>query len=79
MSNDFKTSIQLAQRALRAAQCGIAAEISSYPTPVSGCDAQFNYLLAERSNVAGALRALDAEFFIPTPRMPMRGNRVESR
>ncbi len=79
MHSDFRRSLQLAQQALKTAQRELASEISSYPTPVSGCDAQFNYLLAERSKVASALRALDTEFFIATPRTPMRGNRVESR
>ncbi len=78
MKSDFRASIKTAQKALNAARQELAAEILSYPTPISGCDAQFNYLLAERSRVASALRDLDAEFFIPTPRTPVRGNRVES-
>ena len=46
------------------------AEIHSYPTPISGCDAQYNHLLAERRRVRRALEALDAPIHIPTPRAP---------
>ena len=40
-----------AELALVAARHALNAEISSYPTPISGCDAQFNHLLAERYTV----------------------------
>ena len=45
-------------------------EIRNYPTPISGCDAQYNFLLAERRRVHAALEALDSEVHIPTPRAP---------
>ncbi len=45
-------------------------EIRSYPTPISGCDAQYNHILAERRRVHAALEALDEEIHIPTPRVP---------
>lgn len=58
----------------RAALCEAAADldtqIHAYPTPVSGCDAQYNHLLAERRRVRSALHALDAPVHIPTPRAP---------
>lgn len=54
-------------------------EIRSYPTPISGCDAQFNHLLAERCRLRDARAALSAAVFVPTPRMPEPFAGVESR
>ena len=65
--------------ALRAAHAALAAEIATYPTPISGCDAQFNHLLAERRRLSDALAALDAPVFIATPRTPHPHAGVESR
>ena len=63
-------SVEIARRQLVAARAAIDAEIQAYPTPISGCDAQYNHLLADRRRVQAALRALDAEIHIPTPRAP---------
>jgi hypothetical protein len=52
------------------ARADLDAEIRHYPTPISGCDAQYNHLLAERRRVHAALEALEAEIHIPTPRAP---------
>jgi hypothetical protein len=79
LTGDFKAHIHSAQRHLAEAQHALAEEISSYPTPISGCDSQFNHLLSERARVANALRSLYAEIFVPTPRTPMRSSGVESR
>lgn len=62
--------IRDAVAALKAAQLALSDEIRSYPTPISGCDAQFNGLLAERRRVARALAALGEPVHIPTPRAP---------
>lgn len=62
--------LEAARGHLNAARAALDAEIHGYPTPISGCDAQFNHLLAERRRVLAALRALDAEVRIPTPRAP---------
>ena len=59
-----------ARSALLLARTELDEEIRSYPTPISGCDAQYNYLLAERRRVHAALEALDADIHIPTPRTP---------
>ena len=59
-----------ARSALLLARTELDEEIRSYPTPISGCDAQYNYLLAERRRVHAALEALDADIHIPTPRAP---------
>ena len=75
----YEASIDRARTALLEARADLAAEISAYPTPISGCDAQFNHLLAERQRIAAALSALGRDVFVPTPRMPSEGDRVESR
>jgi hypothetical protein len=36
----------------------LVEEIRSYPRPIAGCDAQFNYLLARRDAIQRALIAL---------------------
>jgi hypothetical protein len=36
----------------------INKEIRDYPTPIAGCDAQFNYLLEERARIAQELDRL---------------------
>ncbi|MEM9796183.1 MAG: hypothetical protein AAF919_06825 [Pseudomonadota bacterium] len=72
-------ALTIARAELHAARSWLRDEISTYPTPISGCDAQFNHLLAQRRQIAMALDALEAEVFIPTPRIPDRGARPESR
>lgn len=62
--------VSAARKALLAARDALTAEIRAYPTPVSGCDAQYNHLLAERQRLHRALDALGAEIHIPTPRAP---------
>ncbi len=63
-------SIRAARQSLAAARDALDAEIRDYPRPISGCDAQYNHLLAERRRVHEALMALAAEIHIPTPRAP---------
>ncbi len=63
-------TIETARRHLVAARDALDAEIRAYPTPVSGCDAQYNHLLAERRRAHEALRVLESEIHIPTPRAP---------
>ncbi|MCI4666221.1 MAG: hypothetical protein MRY74_16030 [Neomegalonema sp.] len=44
-------------------QCELEAvkdEISAYPGPIAGCDAQFNYLLARRETLLRAISELPA-------------------
>jgi hypothetical protein len=79
MAIDYDTCIQSAQASLNAAREALIAEISDYPTPISGCDAQFNHLLAARQKVLTALSVLDAPVFIPTPRTLVEHSGVESR
>jgi hypothetical protein len=79
MTRDYDSLRHDAEDALRAARHRLDADIAAYPAPISGCDAQFNHLLAERRRLARALSALQADVFIPTPRMPMQGTGIESR
>lgn len=60
--------LERATDTLREAKEMVAAEIANYPTPISGCDAQFNHLLSERAKIASALHALASAPFIPTSR-----------
>ncbi|WP_299294441.1 hypothetical protein [uncultured Tateyamaria sp.] len=80
MIEDSYAACMIAARAeLMSARRLLGQEIRSYPTPISGCDAQFNHLLAERTRVTEALEQLNASVFIPTPRMPSADSRIESR
>lgn len=65
---DYSADVARATELLQSALKRVADEIHRYPTPISGCDAQFNHLLAERTRIESALRALDNDVFIPTPR-----------
>ena len=79
MTRSHSDQIVHAQASLRAAQDSIRDEISAYPTPISGCDAQLNHLLSERAKVAEALRALSGTPFVATPRALKPKTGVESR
>ncbi len=79
MDDTFEDCIRAARAALTQARHLIQTEISGYPGPISGCDAQFNYLLEERQKVLAAIHSLDAFVFVPTPRTPMQASGVESR
>ena len=63
-------TIETVRRILVTARDALDAEIRDYPTPVSGCDAQYNHLLAERRRAHEAIQVLEAEIRIPTPRAP---------
>ncbi|MEO1330284.1 MAG: hypothetical protein AAFW46_11530 [Pseudomonadota bacterium] len=79
MKSDYEDLLEGAATALTEARDALAREISAYPTPISGCDAQFNRLLSDRRRIVDALRALDAAPFIPTPRQPVPQAALESR
>lgn len=68
--SEIESCLAAARRSLGRAQDALAREISAYPRPISGCDAQFNHLLAERARVSQALAALARNVHIATPRMP---------
>jgi len=79
MRDTYTDCLTIARAELATAQRLLACEIRAYPTPISGCDAQFNHLLAERVRISDALAQLDASVFVPTPRSPSPGAGVESR
>ena len=76
---NFQNCILAAKSELAEARKLIQEQISIYPTPISGCDAQFNHLLAERQKVLSAISSLDEAVFVPTPRSPTQDSGVESR
>lgn len=75
----FEEPLSAARHALQQAQSLIANELRDYPTPVSGCDAQYNYLLGQRGAVSQALRHLEQPSFVATPRTPTPEAGIESR
>ena len=68
MNIDFEASVAQAVASLKLAQSTLISEIKNYPTPIAGCDVQFNHLLEEKARVNAALEALDKQLFTPTPR-----------
>ncbi len=79
MPDSFEDCIIAARAELAMAKQLIQEEISSYPSPISGCDAQFNHLIAERQKVFAAIQSLNEFVFVPTPRSPTPQAGVESR
>ena len=79
MQHSFTEFKAAAANSLRLAYAALDEEIADYPTPISGCDAQYTHLLAERRRLRDAQAALHAEIFIPTPRTLTPGSGVESR
>ena len=57
MPESYDSLRSAAEAALRDARQALDREIADYPTPIAGCDAQFNHLLAERRRVLAANRA----------------------
>lgn len=79
MTDTFEDCVLVARAELSKARELLQSEISNYPSPIAGCDAQFNHLLAERQKVLAALRSLNECVFVPTPRSPTPQAGVESR
>lgn len=79
MPNNFKDCVRVARSDLVVARRMLNQKISTYPSPISGCDAQFTHLLAERQKIGAARRALDQDVFVPTPLVPGPSVSVESR
>lgn len=75
----YDALVDAAKTSLLAARQDISAEIRDYPTPISGCDAQFNHLIGQQQKICEALAALDAHVFVPTPRTPSPDAGIESR
>ncbi len=79
MGDQVSDCVDAARTSLRRALTLLGAEIRNYPTPVAGCDVQYNHLLGERQKVLDVLSALERPAFAPTPRTLAEGNGIESR
>jgi predicted RNA-binding protein Jag len=75
----YDQSLRAARHHLRDALTDLQDEMRAYPTPVSGCDAQYNYLIGQRGSVLAALQSLEEPQFVATPRTPDIGAGIESR
>lgn len=75
----YESYLTGALEALMQARSLLGVEIASYPTPISGCDAQFNRLLSDRARIANAIRAIENQPFIATPRQLAPSASLESR
>ncbi|MEO1563029.1 MAG: hypothetical protein AAFR98_06285 [Pseudomonadota bacterium] len=75
----YQDCLTVAQAELQTAKRLIQREINDYPTPVSGCDAQYNYLIGLRSSISDALEAIEGPRFVATPRTPFPKAGIESR
>ncbi len=79
MIGPYEAAVDEALSTLRSARNVLLKEISAYPSPISGCDAQFNHLLSDRTRISDAINALQNRPFVPTPRVMEPGAAAESR
>jgi len=79
MAYSYQAALTLALQELQTARKCLRSEIAEYPTPISGCDEQFNRLLSDRTRIANAIQALESSPFVPTPRMLEPSAFLESR
>ncbi len=77
--DDYVECLDIARQELKLAQAALRRDMAEYPTPIAGCDEQFNHLLDQIERVRNALAALDAPHFVPTPRKLTIGRGIESR
>lgn len=75
----YQRCLEHAAAELETARNLIGDELRAYPTPISGCDAQYNHLIGVRNAITQALDALRTPPFVATPRTPSPGVGVESR
>lgn len=75
----YETHIARARADLLTTRALISDEMRAYPTPISGCDAQYNHLIGMRNAISAALEALSTPAFVATPRTPEQGAGIESR
>lgn len=65
----YEEAIEAARRELKRALALLIEEIVNYPTPISGCDAQYIRLISDRTRIASSLRDLEEQPFVATPRV----------
>ncbi|MEL6577487.1 MAG: hypothetical protein AAFQ81_16525 [Pseudomonadota bacterium] len=75
----YEDCLKRASMELESARNIIRDEIRNYPTPVSGCDAQYNHLIGTRNAISAALETIKTPAFVATPRTLEPGAGVESR
>lgn len=75
----YDDCLSAARRELSQARVLLQDEIRHSPTPISGCDAQYNHLIGLRASISDALTALESPRFVATPRTPTKDAGVESR
>ena len=75
----YQKCLDHAAAELEMARNQINDELRAYPTPISGCDAQYIHLIGVRNAITEALEALRTPQFVATPRTPSPGVGVESR
>ncbi len=75
----YEVHVRRAAHELELARREIQEELRNYPSPVSGCDAQYNHLIGLRGSISEAVRVLRTPQFVATPRTLEPGAGVESR
>jgi hypothetical protein len=59
-ASESSSSLQAELASLEAQKRRLYAEIQNYPTPIAGCDQQFNHLLDEQARVNAELARVRA-------------------
>ena len=59
MNKDTKRQIN--REDLLKRKAAIQLEINNYPSPIAGCDQQFNHLLEQRANIRKQLKELEKQ------------------
>jgi len=75
----YETTLETALSELRTARQLLLQDMANYPSPISGCDAQFNRLLGDRTRLSNAIHALEDHPFVATPRVRTPDAISESR
>jgi len=77
--DDYSECLDIARQELRLAAAALRRDMAAYPTPIAGCDEQFNHLLEQSQRIRNALTALETPHFVATPRRLETGQGIESR
>ncbi|QUL37890.1 hypothetical protein [Erythrobacter sp. JK5] len=65
----YEEALAEAQSALERAKALLLDELAEYPTPISGCDAQYIRLISDRTKIGSCLRVMEEQPFVATPRV----------
>ncbi len=69
MTPSYEDALDETRTALEKARRLLLEEIADYPTPISGCDAQYVRLMSDRTRILNCLHELDDQPFVATPRI----------